>query len=140
MKLICSFLKELQNFKRKYFCVRRKSRQKHNQHFKLLLFTINSHFLISDQIPTYRKLYFLLTGIIYFVFLPLEIQKRHKQIKVGHTYFVWKEKTHGPLKVTAAKTLFSIEYAGPQTLGGRGAPDPYHFLEQKKCFFFVKSE
>ena len=26
-----------------------------NQHFKLLFFTINLHFVLSNQIPTYRK-------------------------------------------------------------------------------------
>ena len=44
----------------------------------------------------------------FFVFLPLEMQKRLKQTKVYHTfcYFAWKETTHKPLKVASAKNLF----------------------------------
>ena len=32
-----------------YFYTRHKNRRKHSQHFKLLFFTINSHFVTSDQ-------------------------------------------------------------------------------------------
>ena len=48
----------------------------------------------------------------FFVFLPLEMQKRLKQTKVYHTfcYFAWKETTHKPLKVASAKNLFSSVY------------------------------
>ena len=79
---------------------------------KLLFFTINSHFLTSNEISTYRKLNLSLTSSIYFVFLPLEMQKRLKQTKVCHafSYFVWKETTHKPLKVAAASSLFSSVY------------------------------
>ena len=38
-----------------YFCVRHKNRQKRNQHFKLLFFTINLHFDISNKTSTSRK-------------------------------------------------------------------------------------
>ena len=41
--------------------------RKNNQHFKLLFFTINLHFVTSDQVSTYRKLNLLLTSIIYSV-------------------------------------------------------------------------
>ena len=80
--------------------------------WKLLFFTINLHFVTSNQISTYRKLNLPLTSSIYFVFLPLEMQKRLEQTKVYHafSYFVWKETTHKPLKVAAAKTLFSSVY------------------------------
>ena len=59
---------------------------------KLLFFTINLHFVTSNQISTYRKLNLPLTSSIYFVFLPLEMQKRLKQTKVCHalSYFVWR--------------------------------------------------
>ena len=79
---------------------------------KLLFFTINLHFVTSNQISTYRKLNLPLTSSIYFVFLPLEMQKRLKQTKVCHafSYFVWKETTHKPLKVAAANSLFSSVY------------------------------
>ena len=79
---------------------------------KLLFFTINLHFVTSNQISTYRKLNLPLTSSIYFVFLPLEMQKRLKQTKVCHafSYFVWKETTHKPLKVAAANILFSSVY------------------------------
>ena len=79
---------------------------------KLLFFTINVHFVTLNQISTYRKLNLPLTSSIYFVFLPLEMQKRLKQTKVCHafSYFVWKETTHKPLKVAAANILFSSVY------------------------------
>ena len=41
--------------------------RKHNQHFKLLFFTINLYFVISGQVSTYRKLNLPLTSIIYLV-------------------------------------------------------------------------
>ena len=65
---------------------------------KLLFFTLNLHFVKSNQISPYRKLNLSLTSSIYFVFLPLEMQKRLKQTKVYHSfsYFVWKEMTHKP--------------------------------------------
>ena len=79
---------------------------------KLLFFTINLHFVTLNQISTYRKLNLPLTSSIYFVFLPLEMQKRLKQTKVCHafSYFIWKETTDKNLKVAAAKSLFSSEY------------------------------
>ena len=79
---------------------------------KLLFFTINLHFVTSNQISTYRKLNLPLTSSIYFVFLPLEMQKRLKQTKVCHafSYFVWKEATNKPLKMAAASNLFSSVY------------------------------
>ena len=71
-------LKELQSYKRKLFCVLHKNRQKQNLRFKL-------HFVSSNQISTYRKLNLPLTSSIYFIFLPLEMQKRLEQTKVYHT-------------------------------------------------------
>ena len=79
---------------------------------KLLFFTINLHFVTSNQISTFRKLNLNLSSSICFVFLPLEMQKRVKQTKVCHafSYFVWKETTHKTLKVVAANSLFSSVY------------------------------
>ena len=42
---------------------------------KLPIFIINLHFVASNQIFTYRKLNLSITSSIYFVFLPLEMQK-----------------------------------------------------------------
>ena len=76
---------------------------------KLLFFTIHLHFVILNQISTYRKLNLPLRSSIYFVFLPLEMQERLKQTKVcgAFSYFSWKGTTHKPLKVAAAKSIFS---------------------------------
>ena len=103
------YLKELRNYKRKLFLCPPQKWAKQNQ---LLFFTINLHFVTSNQISTYRKLNLPLTSSIYFVFLPLEMQKRLKQTKVCHafSYFVWKETTHEPLEVAAANSLFSSVY------------------------------
>ena len=62
----------------KIFCVCHKivchkNRRKHNQHFDVLFFTKNLHFITSNQIYTYRKLSFPLTNSTYLVFLPLEM-------------------------------------------------------------------
>ena len=75
---------------------------------KLLFFTLNLYFLTSNQISTYRKLKLPLTSSIYFVFLPLEIQKRLELTKIYHafSYFVRKEMSHKPLKVAAAINPF----------------------------------
>ena len=80
--------------------------------FKRLFLTINLHFVTSKQIPTYIKLNLPLISSTYFVFLPLEVQKRLEQTKVYHVFscFVWKETSHKPLKVPAAITLFSSVY------------------------------
>ena len=43
---------------------------------KLLFFTLNLHFVTSNQISTYRKLNLPLTSSIYFIFLPLEMQNK----------------------------------------------------------------
>ena len=79
---------------------------------KLLLFIIKLHFVASNQLSTDRKLNLPLTSSIYFVFFPLEMQKRLKQIKVYHAFshFVWKDTTHKPLKLPAARTLFFSVY------------------------------
>ena len=96
-----------------YFCVHHKTGPKGNQHFKLLFFTINLHFVTSNQISVSRKLNLTVRSSICVVVLPLEMQRGLKQTKVHHTFFyaVWKETTHKPLKVAAAKTLFSSAYA-----------------------------
>ena len=81
---------------------------------KLLFFTINLHFVTSNQLRHFvtSKLNLPLSSSIYFVSLPLEMQKRLKQTKVCHkfSYFVWKETTHKPLKVATANSLFSSVY------------------------------
>ena len=57
-----------------YFCICQKDRQKYNQHFKLLFFTISLHFGRSNQISTYRKINLSpVASSIYLVFLPLEM-------------------------------------------------------------------
>ena len=57
---------------------------------KLLFSTINLHFATSNQVRTYRKLNLPVGSSIYLVFLPLEMQKILKEIKVYHSfsYFV----------------------------------------------------
>ena len=96
-----------------YFCIlRHKNKGKHSQHFKLLFFKLDLHFVTSNQIPTYRKPNLPLKSSIYLVFLPLEMQGRLKQTKLYQEffYFVWKEATRKPSKVATAKILFSSVY------------------------------
>ena len=89
--------------------MRHKNRCKHKRHFKLLLFTIYLHFVASNQISTYAEYHFSSHKQYLFSLLNSKNKKRLKQTKVYQTlfYFVWKETTHRPLKVGAAKTLFS---------------------------------
>ena len=79
---------------------------------KLLFFTMNLHFVTWNQLSTFRKLNLPLIRSVYFAFFPIEMQKRLEQTKVYHAFshFVWKETTHKPLKVAAARTLFSSVY------------------------------
>ena len=79
---------------------------------KLLFFTMNLHFFIWNQLITFRKLNLPLISSVFFAFFPLEMQKRLEQTKVYHAFshFFWKETTHKPLKVAAARTLFSSVY------------------------------
>ena len=48
---------------------------------KLPFFIVNLHFVTTNQLSTSRKLNLSLTSSVYFVFLPLEMQKRLKQKK-----------------------------------------------------------
>ena len=80
-------LKELRNYQRKLFLRPQKNKRKRNQHFQLLFFTIDLHFVTSNQMCTYRKLNLPITCSIYLVFLPLEMQRTLKQTKVYYTFF-----------------------------------------------------
>ena len=59
---------------------------------KLLFFIINLHSPTSNQISTYRKLNFPLTSSIYFVFLPLEMQKDSNRPKYNTRFLILSEK------------------------------------------------
>ena len=109
-RVILSLFKELQNDKQTFFCVCHKNRWKHSQNFKLLFFTINMHFVTSNQVPTYRKLASHKQYI--FSLLTSRNARKTQKTKVCNTffYFVWKETTHKPLKVEAAKMLFSYVF------------------------------
>ena len=105
------------------FCLRQKTR-------RLLVFTINLQFPISSQISNYRKLNLPLTSSIYLVFLPLEMQKRLKQTKVGYTtvytkrFLALSEKKQSTniCKCQLQKLFFSsVFFIGGKTReGGRG--------------------
>ena len=49
---------------------------------------MNLYFATSNQISIYKKLNLILTSSIYLVFLPLEMQKRPKETKVYHMFFL----------------------------------------------------
>ena len=91
---------------------------------KLLNFTINLHLFPSNQIPTY----------LCFVFLPLEMQNWLEQTKIYHvfSYFVWKETTHKPLQVPAAKTLLSSVYVISTTCFDDRFP--FYVITGRHCF------
>ena len=78
------------------------------QHFELLFFKENLHFGTSEQIYTYGKLNLFPIKSIYLVFSSQERQRRLIQTKVYYKLFysVWKQTSHKPLKVAAAKKVF----------------------------------
>ena len=61
-----------------------------------MFFTINLHFVRSNQIPTYRKLNLPVTSSIYLVFLPLEMQRKLNHTKVYHMFFLLCRKRNDP--------------------------------------------
>ena len=75
---------------------------------KLQFFTINLHFVTSNQLSKYGKLNFPLISSVYFAFFPLEMQRRLKQIKVYHTFshFVWKKNDPQTFKSGSSKNPF----------------------------------
>ena len=87
-----------------YFCVRHKNRWKHNQHFKLLYFKLNSHFGKSNWIFASRKLNLLSINSICLVVSSLEMQRK---LKVHYKFFfsVSKETSHKPSKLAAKKNF-----------------------------------
>ena len=89
-----------------YFCVFH--RQKHNQHFKLLYFKLNSQFGKSNSILACTKLNLLLINSICLVISSLKMQRKLILTKVSpQVSSVSKETTHKPSKVAAEKTLLS---------------------------------
>ena len=90
-----------------YFRVRQKNRQKHNQHFKLLFFRLNTLFGTSNKISTFRKLNLLIINRTCLVVSPLDMQRRLTQANYKFFYSVRIETTHKPSKVAAAKNYLS---------------------------------
>ena len=90
-----------------YFCVRHKSRLKHDQHSKLPFFKLNSHFEISNQMSTCWELNLPPINTIYLIISSLEMQRRLIQIKVHYMFFdsVQTETTHKYSKGVAAKNF-----------------------------------
>ena len=95
-----------------YFCAPHKNKRKHNQHFKLLYFKLNSHLGTSNSISACRKLDLLLINSICLVVSSLEMQGALMQTKVRYKYFysVSKETftlSHKPSNVVTAKNVSS---------------------------------
>ena len=87
-----------------YFCIRHKNRRKHNQHFKLLFFKLNSHFETSNETSKYRKLNLLLINSIYLTISSLEMQRQPDRPKYTTFFLICiKKTTRKPSKVAAAK-------------------------------------
>ena len=89
-----------------HFCVYRKNTRKHNQHFKLLFFK-NKFTLWHIRLNIYIwKINFTSHKQYLLVLSSREMQRiRLTQTKVYYklVHYVWKETSHKPLKVAAAK-------------------------------------
>ena len=101
-------LKELRNCNQKLFFIPYRNRWKHKLHVKLLIFKINLHFRISDEIFTYEKLSLLPINSMFLVFSSREMHRKLIQAKVHYKVFysVSKEVSHKPLKVDV---LYKVE-------------------------------
>ena len=90
--------------------------RKNSQHFKLLFFTINLHFVTSDQVSTYRKQNLPLTSIIYLVqsSFPYKCKKDSNRPKL-------------------LDTLLFLKRNDPQTFKGRSCENA--FL-QRACYWY----
>ena len=80
-------LKEVRNCNQKLFFVPYRNRRKHKLHVKLLIFKINLHFRISDEIFTYEKLSLLPINSIFLVFSSREMHRKLIQAKVHYKVF-----------------------------------------------------
>ena len=106
----------------KYFCVHLKNRRKHNQHFKLLLFTLNLHFVTSNQIPPYRKNYICPSkNSICLVFLLLQMETRLKQPKYTTSFLLLMKKNDPQTFSGSSKNSHCTK--NEETLNGK-----FHFL------------
>ena len=90
------YLKELRNYKRKFFCVRHKNRQKCNQHFKLLFFTINLQVITSKQMSTYRILNLPQKQYLLSLLTSRNVKKTQTEQSVPHIFFILSEKRNDP--------------------------------------------
>ena len=79
---------------------------------KLLVITINLHIVNSKQKSTYWELNLALTSSIYFLFLPLEMQKKNQTDQSILLLFLLclRRSNPQPLKMAAAKSRFSNVY------------------------------
>ena len=95
-----------------YFCVRHKSRRKHNQHFELLYLIINIHFGASNQLSACSKINLLFINTIYLVLSSLEIKRTLIQTKVFYKLLLLCLKINNSQNfrsIATVKNLFSSE-------------------------------
>ena len=71
-----------------YFCVHHKNRRKHNQHFRLLFLTINLRFVTSNQISTYRKLFFSHKQYLFSLLTHRNAKKNQTDQRITHFFLV----------------------------------------------------
>ena len=91
--------------------VRHKNRWKHNQHFKAAVFHykftichINPNIYIKKtKFASHKQYLFPLITCI-------NTKKTQNDQTIPRVFFAWKETTHKPLNVAAAKSFFSIVY------------------------------
>ena len=86
-----------------------KNRQKHNQHFKTAVFTINLHFVTSNQISTSKKLNLCFSQALFITSINAKTSQTDQSIPRVFSLCL-KRTTHKPLKVAAAKILSCSVY------------------------------
>ena len=93
-----------------YFCDCHKNRQKHNQHFNLLYFKLNSHFVTSNSISPCKKFNLLLINSICLVVFS-RVKKTHTKQSTLQIFLLCLERNDSQTFKTqqTQRCLFDIE-------------------------------
>ena len=99
-------LKELRNYQRKLFLCPQKNKRKRNQHFQLLFFTIDLHFVTSNDVHIQKAKLAYHKQYLFGLLTSRNAKSTQTDQSILHVFLLClKKMTHKPLKAAAAKTL-----------------------------------
>ena len=118
-----------------YFCVRRKNRRKHNEHFELLFF-MKIYTLVheTNYLNIEKQLYFSWVVFIWSYILWRSKEDSHRLSTVYYKFCcsVWTETTQKTVEVTTAKNFFSSVYVTVTTCFDKCFW--FHVITGRYCF------